>query len=150
MPPDRPFTVVADSHEEGLAALACAFEAGDLEDGRARERAVVVRRREALVKLTSATSDFIAIIASADIEAEAANLFRQHHTIVVTHRNGVEDAPDFAVDLVDDRTFHEALTEMGLGHDDVERLDRESGSIVDGPAPAPGPVAGTPLTALGA
>jgi addiction module HigA family antidote len=126
-PPERPFSVVADSPEEGLAALACAFEAGPLQDGRARERTVVVGTPEALAKLTSATSDFIAILASAKVEAEAAALFRQFHTIVVTHRNGIEGAPDLTVDLVDDRTFHEALTGMGLGRDDVERLDRESG-----------------------
>jgi len=126
-PPLRPFTVVADSPGEGLAALACAFEAGPLEDGRARERTVVVGTPEALAKLASATSDFIAILASANVEAEAAGLLDQHHTIVVTHRNGIEGTPDLTVDLVNDRTFHEALTEMGLGRDDVERLDRESG-----------------------
>jgi addiction module HigA family antidote len=125
-PPERPFSVVADSPEEGLAALACAFEAGPLLDGRAGERTVVVGTPEALARLTSATSDFIAVLASQKVEAEAAALFRQHHTIVVTHRNGIEGVPDLTVDLVDDRTFREALTKMGLGRD-VERLDRESG-----------------------
>ena len=63
--------MVADSPAEGLAALACAFEAGALEDGRARERAVVVKSPAALAKLMAATSDFIAIIDSAVVEAEA-------------------------------------------------------------------------------
>jgi addiction module HigA family antidote len=126
-PPERPFTVVADSHAEGLAAIACAFEAGALEDGRARERAVVVKTPAALAKLVAATSDFIAIIDSAAVAANAADVFRRHHTIVLTHRNGVEDAADFAVDLVDDASFGDALGEMGFGHIDIERLDRESG-----------------------
>lgn len=126
-PPERPFTVVADSAAEGLAALACAFEAGALEDGRARERAVVVKRPAALAKLMAATSDFIAIIDSAAVEAEANDVFRRHHTIVITHRNGVEENAEFAMDLIDDETFRAGLGEMGFGHLDIERLDRESG-----------------------
>jgi addiction module HigA family antidote len=126
-PPERPFTVVADSAAEGLAVLACAFAAGALEDGRARERAIVVKSPAALAKLMAATSDFIAIIDSAAVEAEADDVFRRHHTIVVTHRNGVEESADFAMDLVDDETFRAGLGEMGFGHIDIERLDRESG-----------------------
>ena len=125
--PDRPFTVVADSHAEGVAAIACAFESGALEDGRARERAVVVKSPAALAKLTAATSDFIAIIDSAEVQAAADDVVCRHHTIVVTHRNGVEDAADFAVDLVDDETFRTGLGDMGFSHLDIERLDRESG-----------------------
>lgn len=126
-PPERPFTVVAESPAEGLAALACLFEAGALEDHRARERAIVVKSPAALVKLTAATSNFIAIIDSSAVEAAADDVFRRHHTIVITHRNGVEEGADFIVDLVDDETFRTGLGEMGFGHIDVERLDRESG-----------------------
>ena len=126
-PPELPFTVVADSAAEGLAVLACAFETGALEDGRAHERAIVVKSQAALAKLRAATSDFIAIIDSAAVEAEADDVFRRHHTIVVTRRNGVEERADFAMDLVDDETFRVGLGEMGFGHLDVERLDRESG-----------------------
>lgn len=126
-PPARPFTVVADSPEEGLAALACAFEVGALEDARARERAVVVKSPTALAKLMAATSNFIAIIDSAAVQVATDDVFRRHHTIVVTHRNGVEDTTDFTMDLVDDETFRTGLGEMGFGHLDVERLDRESG-----------------------
>ena len=126
-PPERPFTVVADSAAEGLAVLACAFGAGALEDGRAREHAVVVRSPAALAKLMAATSGFIAIIDSAAVEAEASDVFRRHHTIVVTHHNGVEESAEFAMDLVDDETFRAGLGEMGFGPVDIERLDRESG-----------------------
>lgn len=126
-PPERPFTVVADSPAEGLAVLACAFEAGALEDGRARERAIVVKSATALAKLMAATSDFIAVIDSPAVEAEADDVFRRHHTIVVTRRNGVEDGADFAMDLVDDEVFRTGLGDMGFGHIDIERLDRESG-----------------------
>jgi addiction module HigA family antidote len=126
-PPERPFIVVADSPAEGLAVLACAFEAGALEDGRARERAIVMKSPDALAKLIAVASDFIAIIDSAAVEAEADDVFRRHHTIVVTHRNGVEEGADFVMDLVDDETFRVGLSEMGLGHIDIERLDRESG-----------------------
>lgn len=126
-PPERPFIVVADSPAEGLAALACAFEVGALEDGRVRERAIVVKSPAALAKLMAATSDFIAIIGSAAVEAEADDVFRRRHTIVVTHGNGFEEDADFAMELVDDETFRTGLGKMGFGHIDIERLDRESG-----------------------
>jgi addiction module HigA family antidote len=125
--PDRPFTIAADSQAEGVAAIACAFEAGVLEHDHARERVVVVKSRKALAKLMAATSDSIAIIDSAEVQAEAGDIPRRHHTIVVTHRNGVEETADFAVDLIDDETFRTGLGEMGFAHIDVERLDRESG-----------------------
>ncbi len=126
-PPTQPFIVVADSAAEGVALLTCAFGAGALEDGRAAERAVVVKSPVAMAKLSAATFDFIPIIDSADVEAAAGNVFSQHHTIVVTHRNGVQDNADFTIDLVDDETFRRGLGEMGFGHIDIERLDRESG-----------------------
>ena len=126
-PPERPFTVVADSTAEGLALLACAFQSGTLEDGHARERAVVVKSPQALAKLMAATSEFTAIIDTTAVESQAEDISRRHHTIVVRHRNGVEDGADFTMDLVEDETFRASLSEMGLGHIDVERLDRESG-----------------------
>ncbi|MDA8249678.1 MAG: HigA family addiction module antitoxin, partial [Rhodospirillales bacterium] len=126
-PPERPFTVVADSTAEGLALLACAFQSGALEDGRARERVVVVKTPAALAKLMAATSEFTAIIDATAVASQAEDVFRRHHTIVVTHRNGVEDGADFTMDLVEDETFRTGLGEMGFGHIDIERLDRESG-----------------------
>jgi addiction module HigA family antidote len=125
--PERPFTVVADSAAEGLAAMACAFGAGALKDSRAGERAIVVKSPVALAKITAATSNLIVIIDSAAVEATADDVFRRHHTIVVTHRNRVAESADFAMDLVDYETFREGLGDMGLGHIEIERLDRESG-----------------------
>lgn len=126
-PPERPFTVVADSAIEGLALLACAFQSGALENGRARERAVVVKSPAVLAKIMAAASQLTVIIDSAAIEAQAEGVFRRHHTIVVTHRNSLRDGADFTVGLAEDETFRAGLGEMGFGHIDIQRLDRESG-----------------------
>jgi addiction module HigA family antidote len=126
-PAEQPFTVVADSEEEALAALVCAFESESCAEVHAGDRVVVVRSADALAKVTGATSDCIVVLASAEAERQSAGLHRAHHTVVVTRRNALEAPPDITVDLVDDTTFHDALQEMGFSHADVERLGRESG-----------------------
>ena len=124
---DAPFTVVAQSADEALAALACAFEAEPLASSHVGERVVVVRTAEAMNKVVAASSSFIIVLASADAQGEAAATHRQHPTIVVTHRNAVEGEPDLTVDLVDDGTFREGLAAMGFAHEDCDRYIQDSG-----------------------
>jgi addiction module HigA family antidote len=126
-PPERPFTVVADSRDEALAALACTFDTPPLADGPAKDRVVVVEAADTVAKLASATSSFTVILASEEAQVAAGGQFRQRHTIVVVHRNNLEEPADLAVDLVDGRTFREALADMGVAHDQADRLERESG-----------------------
>lgn len=126
-PAESPFTVVAESDDEALAALACVFEAEPLAQRHTGDRVVVVRSASAMTKVASASSSFIVILASAEGEAESAGLHRRQHTIVVTYRNRVEDQPDLTVDLVDDATFRAGLEDMGFTHGHFERLERESG-----------------------
>ena len=124
---DAPFTVVAESADEALAALACAFETEPLAADHAGERVVVVRTAEAMTKVVAASSSFIVVLASADAQREAAGAHRQHPTIVVTHRNAVEGEPDLTVDLVDDGSFREGLAAMGFTHEAFERWGHKSG-----------------------
>jgi hypothetical protein len=125
--PDVPFTVVADSVGEALAALVCSFESGDLVANDARDRAIVLRSADALSIAKSASSDFIAILASDEAERASAGLHRTQHTIVVTRRNAIEGNADLTVDLVDSDAFRESLAAMGFDADASERLARESG-----------------------
>ena len=126
-PAGDPFTVVADSEEEALAALVCAFESEALAKTNTGDRVVVLRSADAMAKAAIASSSFVAVLASAEAERESSGLHRTHHVIVVTRRNAVEGDPSMTVDLVDDATFREALGTMGFDHDDVQRLARESG-----------------------
>jgi addiction module HigA family antidote len=126
-PPQRPCTVVANSPEEALAFLACAFERDELTALGFGDRAVVIRSADALARATNASSDFIAILASPMAEKASAGIHRRQHTIIVTRRNAVEGEPDVILDLVDYGSFKAALAAMGFDDDRIERLRHESG-----------------------
>jgi addiction module HigA family antidote len=127
-PAERPLTVVADSADEALAALACLFESEPVRQLNAADRGIVVKSADALSKIAGGTTNFIIVMASADAERESAGLQRQHHTVVVTRRNAIENEANIIFDLVDHQTFETGLTAMGFDHDGVDRLARESGN----------------------
>ena len=52
---------------------------------------------------------------------------KKQHTLIVRRRSAVESDPDIALDLLDDTTFRNALTAMGIAEDDVPALARASG-----------------------
>lgn len=126
-PAQSPLTVVADSADEALAALACLFESEPNSQLGASDKVIVVKSTDALSKITSAATDFIVVMASPDVERESAGIHRRHHTVVVTRRNAIEGEADITLDLVDHQTFSVGLSAMGFNHDDVSRLARESG-----------------------
>ncbi|HVJ26903.1 MAG TPA: HigA family addiction module antitoxin [Vicinamibacterales bacterium] len=126
-PAEHPLTVVADSTDEALAALACLFESEEIEKANAADRAIVVRSPEALSKVASAATEFTIIMASAGAERESAGVHRNHHTVVVTRRNALEGDPDITLDLLNHETLRNGLTAMGLSGDGIDRLARESG-----------------------
>jgi addiction module HigA family antidote len=126
-PGERPLPVVADSADEALAALACLFENETVRQSKAADRVIVVRSADALAKVTSAATDFVVVMASADAERESAGIHRQHHAVIVTRRNALEDEADITFDLADHQTFETGLTAMGFDRDGVHRLARESG-----------------------
>jgi addiction module HigA family antidote len=122
-PPSLPFVVTSDSEEESLAYLACALEAA----GEYADRAVVVRSPAALRRVTNASSNFIAVLVTPEVETASAGLHKTQHTIIVRRRSGVESEPHIALDLVGDETFKKGLTEMGIEEEEVRTLSRASG-----------------------
>jgi addiction module HigA family antidote len=126
-PPERPLIITADSEEESLAFVACAFESLGAVKGEFYDRAVVLRSVAAFSKATKASSAFIPIIVSPEVESVSAGLHRAQRTIIIRRRNAVEGKPDIALDLIDDTTFRKALTTMGIPDEEVPAYARASG-----------------------
>ena len=125
-PPDRLFTIAADSRDEALAFLSCLFE----EDGiaaRWRDLAAVFESTEALRKLAASAVPFLPIVHTDTTERELAAVYRQRHCIAVRPRNAVDSKPDVALDLLDHGAFEKALADMGIEGNEADRLARESG-----------------------
>jgi len=61
-PAESPLTVVADSTDEALAALACIFESETVRPLNTADRVIVVKSAEALSKIASAATDFIVVM----------------------------------------------------------------------------------------
>ena len=127
-PPEKPFVITADSEFEALAFVACAFEAIGQMPGEFYDRALVLKTVEALKRTTTAAPDFVAILNSRDIEQASAGLQKTHHLLILRRHNDVSGDPDIALDLVDDMTYREALTTMGLPEEDCPRYARETGN----------------------
>jgi addiction module HigA family antidote len=126
-PPSRPLVIATDSEEEALAFIACALELLGSIPGEFYDRAVVLRSVAAFRKATKASSAFIAIIDSAEVESASAGIHKTQHTIIIRRRNSVEGEPDIMLDLVDDATFRTALTTMGIAEEEIPTYARASG-----------------------
>jgi hypothetical protein len=126
-PPVQPFVISANSDEEALAFVACALDAVGTLGREFGNRAVVLQSVEALKKATTASSRFICVVASREVETALAGLPNKQHTIIIRGRNYVAGRTDIALDLVDDKTFTSALVAPGVPEEDVSRLARESG-----------------------
>lgn len=125
-PVANPFVVTADSILEGLAFLSYGLKSlGETCPG-VYERAVVIRSLEAFRVITKISSDFVAIIASPDVELALAGLQKKIHTIIVRGRNMVSNNADIALGLLDYEPFREALSYTGLDNTRIETLARES------------------------
>ncbi len=122
-PAGRPYVLTSDSEEELLAYLACALDAA----GGFADKAVVLRSVPALLRATKSSSNFIAVLASPEVESASAGLYKTQHTIIVRRRNAVESEPDIVLDLVDDETFKKGLLDMGIAEEEVRTLSRASG-----------------------
>ena len=124
--PDRPFTVAADSGDEAVAFVACLLRHEDVPDHHL-DRAIVFKSASTLRTLAQSSSPFMPIVYSEETKRELAALYRQRHCIVVRPRNAVDREPDVAVELLGHAAFAEALADMGIKRDRVDRLASESG-----------------------
>jgi addiction module HigA family antidote len=125
-PPERVFTVSADSAGESIAFLACLFRDAEIAS-RARDLATVFDSPQTLRSLASSTAPFIPIAANADTEKELASFYTRFHCIAVRPRNDVHAEPDIALDLLTHEAFANALAAINIAGDEAERLERESG-----------------------
>ena len=125
-PPDRPFLVAADSREEAVAFIACLLRQNDLPTG-ASERAVLFDSADTLRLLTPSSSSFIPIVRTDEAERAIGDAYRKRHCIVVRPRNRVDREPDIAIELLGHEAFENALRDMGIEGEHIDRLGRESG-----------------------
>ena len=125
-PPDRPFTVAADSREEAVAFIACLLRQDNLPAGSC-DRAVFFDSAETLRLLAPSSAAFIPIVCKEETEQAIGSTYRQRHCIVVRPRNAVGRRPDAAVDLLEPKEFADALADMGIERGRVRHLARESG-----------------------
>ena len=99
-PPASPFVVTADSSLEALAFLSCALERIRDSCPGTYERAVVIRSLEAFKSIPRNSSNFMAIVASAEVERALAGLHKKTHTIIVRGRNTVTGDASVSLDLL--------------------------------------------------
>lgn len=125
-PPVRPFVVTADSSIEALAFLSCSLELLEETCPGAFERAIVIRSVEAFRTISRISSNYIAIVASSEVENALAGLQKKAHTIIVRGRNTVRDGANIALDLLGHESFRNALREAGLKDTRINQLARES------------------------
>ncbi len=137
--PSKPFKIAADSREEGVAFAACLLRHEKVSD-RIQNQAIVCKSTDALKRFAqlaslnpdnvqddTRTTPFIPIVYDEETEREIAALYRQHHCIVVRPRNAVGREPDIAVKLLSYASFEQALADMGIERERVDRLANESG-----------------------
>jgi addiction module HigA family antidote len=126
-PPANPFVIKAPSREEGLAFIAAALDTIGAWPGQFHDRAIAIRSVDGLRKVVATVTEFIAVLASSEVEAESAGLYKAQHTIIIRTRGADEGEPNISLDLIDDKTFNAALHAMGRSEDEVSRLTQESG-----------------------
>lgn len=118
--------IVADSRQEALAFVAAVLCRSD-ELIALKDRLVVFTERGALSNLAAGSGGFIPVIAQPDVEVELAESGSPLKALVVDHRTAVQLDSDISLEPLSQQGFQEALGSMGLGRDEINRFDRESG-----------------------
>ena len=126
-PPTQPFVITADSEIEALGFIASALETLGTSPGEFYDRTLIFKTVDALKRAIVAAPDFVAVVNSTNVELSSAGLQKTHHMLVVRQRNDISSEADIALDLVDHKTFCDALATMGLIDEEHERLARETG-----------------------
>ena len=123
-----PLRIVADSHQEGLAFLAALFSRQDEELCGFRDRMVVFTETGVLSGLLVGSPDFIPIVESREVERELVQNERAPKSFVIEPRTAVSHDPSvITLNPLSHRAFREALKSMGLGDDEIDSFERESG-----------------------
>ena len=125
--PDRPFIVVADSHQEGVAFVACLLREVDC-ISTSLGNAVVFDSVDILKSLAGSISPFIVVVGNEEVEQSIAVLYRHRHCIVIRPRNAPVTESHITINQLGMDAFEKALNNMGiidLGR--IKMLVRESG-----------------------
>ena len=126
-PPAHPLIVSADSSREALAFLACTIGRLHQSCSGFHERAIIIRSRGAFNSILKSFPNFVAIIASSEVEQDLAGLHKKAHTIIVRERSTLINNADIALDpLLGHEDFRNALKQMGFGDLRIAQLAIES------------------------
>lgn len=120
---EDPLIVVADSKDESVAFLSCAFQ--DLGNSY-YDKVLCVYSSEALKKAARGNSQFIAIIASEETEKGLPEVKDRVKAIIVCNKAAVIN-PGISLEIPSHDCFRESLVSMGINRQDVVRYSRESG-----------------------
>ncbi len=127
-PPSSPLIVCGDSKLESIAFLYCLFESDDPVFSGLKDRVLVFSSAQALRKLATASSPFIPIVFTDEVERELGVACGSKHAIVVRHKTTIEPEPTIVLDLLGHEAFRKALAAMGIvDHLGADELARESG-----------------------
>lgn len=119
--------IVADSRQEGLAFLAAVLSRTDHALRGFRDRVAVFTETGPLAELMIGSPGFIPVVISAEIEREWAQSGSPLTGFVVEPRTAVQRESVITLDPLSYRGFMTALSSMGLGTEEAQRLDRSSG-----------------------
>ncbi|WDA41431.1 HigA family addiction module antitoxin [Erythrobacter sp. BLCC-B19] len=123
----KPIIISADSRDEALAFLSAGFAADDPDLGSFRDRVIVFRETGTLSKLAAQVSNFIPVILSREVEKEFAPYRASMPSFIVYPRNATTSDPDITLETLNYEAFEKALGDMGIGHERVQTLSRETG-----------------------
>lgn len=112
-PDARPLVITAESKEEALAYLACAFESKEKLHPLS-ERTVLVSDAAIAKRLAGISNNFIPIAYTDSAEKELINSYKNRHTIIIAEKNIKDMDPDIIVELPNYDSFRKALTDMGF------------------------------------
>ena len=120
---EDPLVVVADSKDESVAFLSCAFQ--DL-GNQYYDKVLCIYSPDALKKAARGNSQFIAIIVSEEAGKAFPEVKDKVKAVIVCNKAAVIN-PGISLEMPSHECFRESLVSMGIDSQDVVRYSRESG-----------------------
>lgn len=123
----QPLVMMAETEEEGLAFLACAFREPPLAE--AANRVLVFDKGESFQRLSTGRDLFIAVTHSAEVEQATAAAVSTVRCIRIVSRQRWrgDQRIDIECDQLSTQAFADGLCAMGKTPDAVEQLERRTG-----------------------
>ncbi|MCP4099541.1 MAG: HigA family addiction module antidote protein [Planctomycetaceae bacterium] len=125
--PERTLRIAADSRQEGLAFLHCILTEDDHDLKKIRDRIVVFNEPGPLAEIVTNSTAFIPVITDREVEKELSQSGNKLGGIVIGPRTMMQTDADIMLDSLSGSAFEKALSSMGLGREETNRLSNESG-----------------------